>query len=82
MLKGAVSMRRQSGPAFRCVLGRVIPGPEGREDPATHRGGVDDPAHARRPHVRQDELGEVGEAEQVDLELVSRVSSGMSSTVP
>ena len=55
------------------MLGRVVPGAVGREDPTAHRRNVDDSARALRPHVRQDELGEVREAEQVDLELVSRV---------
>ena len=50
--------------------------PSGRKILTAHRRNVHDPPRALRPHVRQDELGEMGEAEEVHLELVAGLVDG------
>ena len=55
------------------VLRRVVPAAAREGQLAAHRADVDDPAPAFPPHGRQHELGQAREAEDVRLELPSRL---------
>jgi hypothetical protein len=52
------------------------------DDNVDAEGDVDDAAAARSTHHRQHATRQIGEAEEVDLELVARLFEGMSSTAP
>jgi len=64
------------GPALKRMLGGMIPGPEGGKDFSTHGGDVHDPSGSLVAHGGQNQLGEVGKAEKIDLELVSGILQG------
>ena len=58
------------------VLGGVVPGTQGRGNAPRHRGDVQDAPAALCAHMRQHQLGEAREAEEVHLELAACLVNG------